>query len=391
MAGERTLASLSSYRKRYKKADRAGRSKLLDEFCVMTGYHRKYAITLLGRPADEGSAPSPRRRRGASYGPEVRRALETIWERAGYPWSARLQAMLPQWLPWAHRHVRGLTTEVEQALLKISPRQIDRLLAEKKRGKKKRLYGHTKPGTLLKTQIPIRTDHWDVTQPGYLEIDLVVHCGPSASGEYVCSLNLTDIQTGWTQTRAIKGKGEAGVVAALEAMRQELPFEVLAIDSDNGSEFINHHLVRWCKQHQIAFTRSRPYKKDDNAHIEQKNWTHVRKIFGWERYDTSEQCAMMNALYHSDLNYMQNLFQPCVKLKEKTRVGSKLRRHYEAPQTPLDRLVAHYGEQPLPLRVQKLLSIRENMDPFSLSSRIDHGLKRLMQTTRTPAVRAAND
>ena len=381
MAGERTLASLSNYRKRYHKADRTGRSKLLDEFCEMTKYHRKYAISLLRRPADEERSPHPRRRRGASYGPDVRRALESIWERAGYPWSSRLKAMLPRWLPWARRHVRTLTPEVEQALLKISPRQIDRLLADKKCAKKKRLYGHTKPGTLLKTQIPIRTDNWDVSQPGYLEIDLVVHCGPSASGEYLCSLNLTDIYTGWTQTRAIQGKGEAAVVQALEQMRQELPFTVLAIDSDNGSEFINHHLVRWCKQHDIAFTRSRPYKKDDNAHIEQKNWTHVRRIFGWERYDTPGQCALMNELYSTELNHMQNLFQPCVKLVEKVRVGSKLRRHYDAPQTPLDRLIAHYTDVSLPLCVQKLVVVRDKTDPFSLSSRIDHGISRLMRTT----------
>jgi len=382
MAGERTLASLSSYRKRYKKGDRRGRSKLLDEFCEMTGYHRKYATALLGQPVDVVASESPRRRRGASYGPAVCRALEYFWERAGYPWSARLKAMLPQWLPWAPRHLRCLTPDVEQALLKISPRQMDRLLADKKRGNKKRLYGHTKPGKLLKSQIPIRTDHWDVTSPGYLEIDLVVHCGPSASGEFICSFNLTDICTGWTETRAIMGKGETGVIAALEEVRLELPFDLVAIDSDNGSEFINHHLMRWCKKHTIAFTRSRPYKKNDNAHIEQKNWTHVRRIFGWDRYDTPEQCAMMNALYRSELYHMQNFFQPCVKLVEKTHVGSKVRRRYDKALTPLDRLVAFHGTSPIPLRVQRLLVVRENLDPFGLSSRIDAGLTRLTRTTR---------
>jgi len=391
MAGERTLASLSSYRKRYKKADRRGRSKLLDEFCEMTGYHRKYAIALLGRPVDEVASECPRRRRGASYGPAVSRALEHIWESAGYPWSARLKAMLPQWLPWARRHLRGLAPDVEQALLKISPRQIDRLLAGKKRRNKKRLYGHTKPGKLLKSQIPIRTDNWDVTSPGYLEIDLVVHCGPSASGEFVCSFNLTDICTGWTETRAIMGKGERGVVAALEEVRLELPFDLAAIDSDNGSEFINRHLTRWCEKHGIAFTRSRAYKKNDNAHIEQKNWTHVRRIFGWDRYDTPEQCAMMNALYRSELYHMQNLFQPCVKLVEKTRVGSKVRRRYDKAMTPLDRLEAFHGKSPIPLRVQRLLAVRENLDPFALSSRIDMGLERLTRTTRQASRKYAHE
>ena len=389
MAGERTLASLSSYRKRYQKARREGRSKLLDEFCAMTGYHRKYAISLLGRPPDETVPSGPRRRRGASYGASVARVLEQVWARAGYPWSVRLKAMLPQWLPWARRHLRGLTPEVEHALLKISPRQMDRLLADKKRSKKKRLYGHTKPGPLLRSQIPIRTDNWDVSTPGFLEIDLVVHCGPSASGEFICSFNLTDIHTGWTQTRAIMGKGETGVVAAIEEVRMELPFTLLAIDSDNGSEFINRHLTRWCKEHRITFTRSRPYRKNDNAYIEQKNWTHVRRIFGWERYDTPEQCAMMNALYRTELHYMQNFFQPCVKLVEKTRVGSKVRRRYDLPLTPLDRLVAFYGKNPLPLCVQKLVAMRKNIDPFSLSSRIDFGLDRLTRTTREKALKSA--
>lgn len=385
MAGERTLASLSNYRRRYAKAEREGRSKLLDEFCTMTGYHRKYAIALLRRPADE-SPKTTVRRRGASYGPAVRRALEQIWERAGYPWSVRLKAMLPQWLPLARRHLRGLTDEVERLLLKLSPRQMDRLLADKKRGKKKRLYGHTKPGKLLKTQIPIRTDNWDVTRPGFLEIDLVVHCGPSASGEYICSLNLTDIFTGWTQTRAVMGKGEAGIVTAMEEVRRELPFELLAIDSDNGTEFINHHLVRWCAKNKVKFTRSRPYKKNDNAHIEQKNWTHVRRIFGWDRYDSHEQLTQMNALYRAELHQMQNFFQPCVKLKEKTRVGSRLRRRYDAAQTPLDRLVAFYANTAVALGVQKLLEMRDRLDPFTLATRIEHSLDRLTRTTRQTAL-----
>jgi hypothetical protein len=297
--------------------------------------------------------------------------------------------MLPQWLPWARRHFRALTPEVEQALLKISPRQMDRLLAHKKRGNKKRLYGHTKPGKLLKSQIQIRTDNWDVSSPGYMEIDLVVHCGPSASGVFICSFNLTDICTGWTETRAIMGKGEAGVVAALEEIRLGLPFALVAIDSDNGSEFINHHLVRWCNKHKITFTRSRPYKKNDNAHIEQKNWTHVRRIFGWDRYDTPAQCARMNALYRTELYQMQNFYQPCVKLIEKTRVGSKVRRRYDKAMTPLDRLVAFYGNDALDLRVQKLLATRNNLDPFSLSSRIDTGLAHLTRTTRQAAQKRA--
>lgn len=374
------MATLASYRKRYKNEDRPGRSKLLDEFCATTEYHRKYAIALLRRPADEKPRAAVRRR-GATYSAAAVRVLERIWEAARYPWSMRLKALLPHWLPWARLHMTGVTLQIEAELLKMSPRQMDRRLKASKRDHKRRIYGHGKPGTLLKQQIPIRTDHSDIVCPGFLEIDLVEHCGPCASGEFVYSLNVTDIHTGWTQTRAVLGKGEAGVSAALEQFRRELPFALLGIDSDNGSEFINHHLLRWSRRHAVKFTRSRAYKKNDNAHIEQKNWTHVRKIFGWDRYDTAEQCAAINDVYCGDLLQMMNLFQPCVKLVEKVRVGNRVRRKYDTAMTPLDRLAGHYPQESVPLAVQKLLAERKNMDPFALSARIDRALARLMRST----------
>jgi hypothetical protein len=264
----------------------------------------------------------------------------------------------------------------------MSPRQMDRRLADKRRRLQRRLYGRTKPGTLLKHQIPVKTDNWDVTEPGYCEIDLVSHSGPHAAGEFIYSLNLTDIFTGWGESFALMGKGEQGVVAALDAIRQVLPFPLKAIDSDNGSEFINHHLYKYCKKHHIQFTRGRPYKKDDNAHIEQKNWTHVRKLLGWERYDTREQLRVINDLYRGDWRTMMNLFQPCVKLKEKVRLGSRLIRRYDQAQTPLDRLVAHCGNKRLPAAVRAVIAVREQTDPFALSESIDRQLARL--TTPAP-------
>ena len=380
MAGERTLATLGSYRKRHQKADRPGRSKLLDEFCATTGYHRKYAIALLRRPADE-KPMAVKRRRGVTYSAAAIRVLEKVWEAAHYPWSVRLKALLPHWLPWARCHMTGVTPAIETELLKMSPRQMDRRLKTGKRDRKRRIYGHCKPGTLLKQQIPIRTDNRDIAGPGFLEIDLVEHCGPCASGQFVYSLNATDVHTGWTQTRAVLGKGETGVCAALEEIRSELPFALLGIDSDNGSEFINDHLLRWSRRRGVKFTRSRAYKKNDNAHIEQKNWTHVRKIFGWDRYDTAEQCAAMNLVYREDLFHMMNLFQPCVKLVEKVRVGNRVRRRYDVAKTPLDHLADCYTQTRLPLAVQKLLAVRQNMDPFALSSRIDKALGRLARST----------
>jgi hypothetical protein len=373
MAGERLEKALPRYRKRYQGADRKERSKLLDEFCEATGYHRKYAIALLRKPADT-PAVVPRRRRGPTYCEATVRVLHRIWKAAGYPWSERLKALLPLWLPWARKHVRSCTQEVEAQLLRMSARQMDRRLADKKRQLKHRIYGRTKPGSLLKHHIPIKTDNWDVTEPGYCEIDLVSHSGPHAAGEFLYSLNVTDIHTGWCETRAILGKGETGVVAALDDIRRCLPFRLKAIDSDNGSEFINHHLVRYCKKHRIQFTRGRPYKKDDNAHIEQKNWTHVRRIFGWERYDSRAQLDQMNALYRGELRTMMNLFQPCVKLIRKERVGSRLRRIYDKARTPLDRLLDAGNVTPAQTRI---VQQREKTDPFALSSAIEQKLSSL--------------
>lgn len=369
------------YRKRYAKANKARRSVLLDEFCEQTGYHRKYAITLLGKPADTpvpGSAP---RRRGPTYSLAAVRVLATIWSAAGYPWSERLKAMLPHWLPWAHAHIPALTPEIAAELLRMSPRQMDRRLQDKKHGLKGRIYGRTKPGTLLKHHIPIKTEHWDVTAPGSCEIDLVSHSGPHASGEFIYSLNLTDIHTGWCETRAVMGKGETGVVNALEEIRRALPFALVAVDSDNGSEFINWHLYRYCEEHHLQFTRSRPYQKDDNAHIEQKNWTHVRKLIGWERYDSPSQLEAINALYTGPWRAMMNLYQPCVKLNEKVRTGARITRRYDTAQTPLDRLAAFHAAHALPKAVRALLKERDQTDPFALANHIDQALGAL---TRQP-------
>lgn len=377
MAGERTEAALKKYRNRYRKLGRAGRGKLLDEFCAMRNYGRKYAILLLNKVEEE---PRPRRGRGPTYGAASLRVVTRIWEAAGYPSGERLVAMLPQWLPWARRRMPGLTAELEAQALGISARQIDRRLKDRKLQKKRRLYSHTKPGTLLRHTIEIRTEHWDVKEPGHVEIDLVAHCGPCASGTFVYSLNLTDIHTGWCETRAIMGKGEAGVVAALDEMRRALPFALKSIDSDNGSEFINHHLARYCKKHGIKQTRSRPYKKNDNAHIEQKNWTHVRKILGWDRYDTPEQLAAINALYAGPISIMMNHFQASAKLVSKHRTGAKVTRRYSKCITPLNRLL---DSQPVQTpALSRALATCEKTDPFNLDSQIKTALKAIINTTR---------
>ena len=361
---------------RYRKAGREGKQALLTEFCLNTGYNRKYAIRLLnGPPPGKELEPRSRRRRGLSYGQEVLRILVAVWEAAGYPWSVRLKALLPLWMPWIRKRYE-LRPEIEQQLLAISPRQMDRRLKAHKRQRQRKIYGHTKPGQLLKHHIPIKTDSWNVSKPGFMEVDLVSHSGNSADGEFAHTLNVTDIHTGWTESVAVLGKSQVAVQQALDTIKQTLPFSLLGVDSDNGSEFINWHLKKWCEQNQIQLTRGRPYKKDDNAHVEQKNWTHVRKLLGWERYDTREAVAAINELYRKELRLWLNLYLPSVKLLKKVRVGSKLRRKYSEPQTPFQRVWATSRN---PAHLAELKKLKATLDPFRLAEVIEQKLDYIYQ------------
>jgi hypothetical protein len=278
-------------------------------------------------------------------------------------------------VPWARRRL-ALTPATEAGLRAISARQIDRVLAPQKRTIRRRQYGRTKPGTLLKHHIPLRTDRWTVTDPGFTEIDLVAHSGDRADGEFVYTLNLTDIHTTWVESGALLGKSQVRVQDTLDRLRAALPFRLRGIDSDNGSEFINDHLRRYCQTTQVQFTRGRPYKKDDNAHIEQKNWTHVRKLLGYVRYDSEAAVAAMNAVY-ADLRLLQNLFLPSVKLVTKERVGARVRRRYDMPRTPLERVRQCPAADAT--CVAALVKLQRTLDPFVLAQRIDRGLARVYE------------
>jgi hypothetical protein len=361
---------------RYRKAESKAKGGMLDEFCLNTGYHRKHAIRLLNGPPPGKREEARPRGRKPQYSPGVVSLLAAVWEAAGYPWSVRLKAILPNWMPWIRQRYQS-RAETERQLLGISARQMDRRLQGKKSQCKRRLYGQTKPGTLLKHHIPVKTDSWKVSTPGFAEIDLVSHSGNSGEGEFAYTLNLTDIQSGWTESRALLGKGQEGVRQALEEIQGGLPFDLLGLDSDNGSEFINWHLQRWCKQNQIQLTRGRPYKKDDNAHIEQKNWTHVRKLWGWERYDSRTAVEAMNDLYRHELRLWLNLYLPSVKLLKKVRVGSKVRRVYDAPQTPLERVLASASAHPD--QVAALKKLRASLDPFQLGTAIEQKIEAIYQ------------
>jgi hypothetical protein len=368
---------LRSIYERYRRGQRTEKSTMLEEFCKVCGYNRKYAIWLLSRPLPKAGARRRASVRSASYSKPAIAILAKVWEASGYLCSQRLKAALPQWLPWIKKHFE-VNGQLEKDLLTISARQMERRLFSYKRTAKRRLYGTTRPGSLLKHMIPIKTDHWDVTLPDYLEIDLVSHSDPSAAGEFIYTLDCVDIATGWVERAAVMGKGQLGIVAALKQIEQRLPFRLRGIDSDNGSEFINTHLFNFCQQRptnrRVQFTRSRPYKKDDNAHVEQKNWTHVRKLLGWDRYDTPQALNAINGLY-GQLRVFQNLFQPSMKLSTKTRKGSRVIRRYDQPSTPLQRVLncSHKAVQPL----EVLKSTLKNTDPFELSRDIDQQLEGL--------------
>ena len=357
---------------RYRSAGRQGKNVILSEFCANTGYHRKYAIRLLNGPRPEKRRRPRERRRGLSYSRETLALLTAVWEAAGYPWSVRLKALLPLWMPWIRKRFR-VRPEVERQLLQISPRQMDRRLRAQKTQRRRRIYGRTKPGYLLKHHIPVKTDRWDVQTPGFTEVDLVSHSGNSASGEFAHTLNVTDIHSTWTESRAVLGRGEEAVQRALNEIAGVLPFALLGVDSDNGAEFINWHLKSWCDGKKIQMTRGRPYKKDDNAHIEQKNWTHVRKLLGWDRYDTHEAVAAINDLYRQELRLWMNLYLPSVKLVKKVRAGSKVRRVYDGPRTPFERVQA--CPQADPQQVARLEQLRTRLDPFQLGRTIERKLE----------------
>jgi hypothetical protein len=359
---------------RYRGASRKERRTILDTFCATTGLNRKYAIGLLREPPEKQQHASKKKGRHQKYTAAVIEVIEMIWEAADFPWSVRLKAMLPLWLPFVKTR-RMVSASTEKALETISPRTIDRRLGPVRTAARRRLYGRTKPGTLLKHHIPVRTERWDVDEPGWGEIDLVSHSGARADGEFAHSINFTDIHSTWVETRAILTKAQTGVIAGIDSMRQQMPFVVRGLDSDNGSEFINNHVFRYCERHKIQFTRGRPYKKDDNAHVEQKNWTHVRRLVGWERIDQRTAVDLLNDLYCNEWRWMMNLFQPSVKLVEKRRRGSRVVRIYDAPATPLDRLIR--DGKGIRTRIRELVALRGRLDPFILSARIQEKIDRV--------------
>jgi hypothetical protein len=335
---------LKKVKTRYQKASYRQRTVILNELCATTGYNRKYTIRKLSertkrRPEKPRNKPGPKSKYNL---PEILTPLTKIWLTAHLPCSKRLKAILPLWIGSYQLEFGTLSFDILKKLRRISPATIDRILKPTRIKHTGKGRSTTKPGLILKTQIPIKTNQWDETRPGYLEADTVAHCGSSMAGTFAFSLDVVDIATGWTEQRGIWGNGQTACMEQIRDIEVSLPFPLLGFDCDSGKEFLNWHLARHFLNRKvpIQFTRSRPYHSDDNAHIEQKNWTHVRQWIGYQRFDNPEIVGLLNDLYKQEWRLFHNFFLPSVKLQEKFRHASKLIRKHDCPKTPFQRILA---------------------------------------------------
>lgn len=369
---------LNQIKDRYNRSTKQEKTKILDEFCTVCDYNRKYAIQLLNATTNKRSNSQSKRGAKKQYNhPVILEVLIYLWTKTNLPCSKRLKAIIPIWLPFCAQQF-SLTDEQYEKLFKISASTIDRLMMTYRRHYTKQGLSTTKPGSILKKHILIKTKQWNESIPGFVEADTVAHCGTSTEGTFVFTLNCVDIATSWTEQRATWGKGEQGVVSAIESMENHLPFPLNGFDCDNGSEFLNWHLYRKFanRDKPIQFTRSRPYYKNDNSHIEQKNWTHIRQYLGYQRFEKYELVSMLNNLYISEWNQYFNFFIPSIKLIAKKRVGSKIIKRYDSPKTPYERII----ESPHILEKTKveLKKLYETLNPFDLQEKMSNKIKIIM-------------
>lgn len=367
MTRESKAELLNRYRQLYAKARKREKTRILDTIVEATGYSRKHAIALLAQPASQRKGL--RRSRPSQYMP-IYETLRYIWAVSNFICGKRLKPFLPEMVKSLKRHKEIKISKKEQLLLNtVSAATIDRLLAPARKQYNLKGRSTTKPGTLLKHQIPVRTfAEWDNKRPGFLEVDLVAHCGDTTRGEYINTLNMTDVATGWTVCTCFMGRSEKYCTEAVELAKTSFPFRILGIDSDNGSEFINAHFRRYCERNEISFSRGRPWKKNDSCYIEQKNWDIIRKMIGYGRFDTAEQLDILRRIY-TLLVFYQNYFQPSCKLVRKQRIGARSKKTYDQAQTPAQRLLSR---KDLPAEIRRLLRQRiRDLNPAQLLRTIE--------------------
>lgn len=356
---------LASTAVRYQKSSKKEKQTILDEFTMATGYRRKYAIRLLKNYSPDQHQEQKRKPRVRKYDAEVQAALVVVWETTNRICSKRLVPFLPEMVSVLERYGHlSLSDDVRARLLAISPSTVDRLLYKIRHGVRPSGLGTTKPGTLLKGQVPIRTfSDWEDDRPGFMEADLVAHCGTFTGGYFLQTLVMTDISTGWTEFAALLFRDQETVLRAIGRIREQIPFELLGLDTDNGTEFLNYLLLQYCISEEITFTRSRPYKKNDQCHVEQKNGSIIRKFIGYDRFEGIQPCHILSALYEL-LRLYVNFFQPSMKLISKTREGSRVLKKYDQAQTPYQRV--QDADSVAEASKQELRKQYEELDPIHL-------------------------
>lgn len=372
---------LIQLKKKYRHCGKKQKTQLLNDFCDFTGYVRKYATSLLNKPLP--NKWKRYRQREKKYDSVVIEALLVLWRASNEICGERFHPFIPKILDkMIDCGEMAVSAEVKKKLLKISLGTVKRVIKGVKRRSTIKISGTTKPGSLLKREIAIRYGRWTEKNPGWCEADTVAHCGSDISGEYIFSLDLTDIATGWTEQAAIWGKGEKETKDHLDKIKQRLPFKLLGLDPDNGGEFINWHMYRYCKKNNITFTRGRPYHSNDNAHIEQKNYTAIRQLVGYERLDKKEQQHILNDLYANEWRLYLNFFQPSMKLEERVKnmQTGKSKKKYHKAETPYQRVMEH----PKTSQEQKdmLLSIYKQLNPIKLQEQIKYKIELLQRTLK---------
>ncbi len=370
---------ISSQRRRYRRTSRKEKGDILSEGCALFGVNRKSLIRAFNREKPRRNVK--KRGRKPLYGAEVLAPLKKIWLAADQPCSKRLKAALPLWLTHYEQHYAPLSPKTRERMLAASAPTIDRLLAPVRARRRKGLSG-TRSTNRLQGQIPIRTHFQDVDGPGAIEADTVAHCGTSMAGAFVWSLTLTDIASGWTENAAVWNKNSRQIVKRIRRMEKTLPFEIEQFDSDNGKEFINYNLLRYLRDRPmpVEFTRSRPYRKNDNAHVEQKQWTHVRQLLGYDRFENRRLVGLIDELYRNEWRAMRNFFQPSMQLVSKYREDGRLKRRHGAPRTPYERLMA--SEKVLSEVKRDLSREFSELDPYALREAIERKLRRIFRLAR---------
>lgn len=381
MSQELKREYLRAIRERYQKSTRVRKSMILEEFVTVCGYSRKYAIRILNGRQD----PSQRKCRGRStkYSAEIVYHLVRLWDAMGRPCSTRFKAAAPEWIGFDPDPILRENACYRALVLGVSRSHLDRLLRPY-RSQTRKGPSLTRQGLKhFRQRIPIEPKDWNVTAPGHVQSDTVAHCGDRLEGGFANTLTLTDIHTTWTETRALWGKGSARVIEAMACIERALPFRIHTFKSDSGSEFMNIDLHQYFQKRPdfpVKMTRSRPYKKDDNCYVEQKNFTHVREIFGYERIAQSDLVDLMNEIYSEYWCPLQNFFVPSMKLLRKIRVGARVKKEYDTARTPYQRLMEckEISEE----RKQALQEQKSKLNPFKLQEGLERKLQAFQELLR---------